>query len=55
MHEIEAILAGASIEQLDCKMKNITYLLQVIEVVKSDADLTSDASKVNEDDGKMNI
>ena len=36
-------------------MKNDPDLLQVAEVVNADADLTSDASKINKGDGNMKI
>ena len=36
-------------------MKNNPYLLQVAELVKADAALTADASKINEDNDNRNI
>ena len=53
--ELEASLTGASIEQSDYGMKNNHNLLQEAEVENADADLTADASKINEDYDSMNI
>ena len=53
--ELEASLTGASIEQSDYGMKNNPNLLQEAEVENADADLTADASKINEDYDSMNI
>ena len=36
-------------------MKNNPYFLQVAEVINTDADLTAEASKINEDDDGINI
>ena len=55
INELEDILTGYSIEQSDSGMKNNMDLIQVAEVVNSDADLTEDVGTINEDDYKMNI
>ena len=46
-NELEASLTGDTIEQSDSGMKNDPAFLQEAEVANDDADLTSDASKIN--------